>query len=163
LKILGNINSRQILFCNIRTDKDWFLQVPQNSWIAFTIADKEDKDLLSETTKKCLDNGVCYTCSTGELGSDTEDYFDEEIAWRETRKEEETNEPADFDKTPMTTYHEDFEEGFWFATTVAYATINDKYIITDKVVCIDFTKRGVEESIINLITKINSGWLPSDK
>ncbi len=163
MKILGNINDRQIIYFNIRVENSWHSQLPLNNWIAFTIADKEDEYLLNDTIIKCLDNGVSYTCSTGQLGSKTEDYFDQEIAWRETQKEERTGEPADFDKTPMTTFHRKFGEGFWFATTLAYATINDEYLITDKVVCIDFTKQGVESQIKSLIEKINNGWLPSDE
>jgi hypothetical protein len=163
LKVLGKINNRQILYCNIRIDNNWVSQLPQKNWIAFTIADNEDKDLLNEITFKCLDNGVCYTCSTGQLGSDTEDYFDQEIAWRETQKEEKTGEPADFDKTPMTSFHKSLKEGFWFATTVAYATINDEYLETNEVVCIDFTKHKVENEIAILIDQINNGWLPSDE
>ena len=163
MKILGHINDRQILYCNIRVDNNWYLKLPANNWIAFTIANNEDEELLNDTTIKCLDNGVSYTCSAGQLGTDTENYFDQEIAWRETQKEEKTGEPADFDKTPMTTSHQNFGEGFWFATTVAHPTINDKYLNTDKVVCIDFTKQGVESHLINLIDKINNGWLPSDE
>lgn len=139
------------------------MQLPASNWIAFTIADNNDKDLLYDTTIKCLDSGVNYTCSAGQLGSDTEDYFDEEIAWRETQKEEATGEPADFDKTPMTTSHKNFGEGFWFATTVAHATINNEYLNTDKVVCIDLTTQSVQKHLLNLIDKINKGWLPSNE
>ena len=32
----------------------------------------------------------------------------------------------------------------------------------DKVVCIDLTKRNVKRNLIELIDKINDGWLPSD-
>ena len=163
MRILGHINNRQILYCNVRVDNDWYLKLPPNNWIAFTIADYDDKDLLNETTIKCFNNGVSYTCSAGQLGSDTEDYFHQEIAWRERQKEEAIGEPANFDKTPMTTSHKNFGEGFWFATTVAYASINGKYLNTDKVICIDFTKKRVETHLLNLVEKINKGWLPSDE
>ncbi len=163
MKILGYINDRQILYCNIRDYNNWYLNLPSNNWIAFTVADIEDEDLLNNTTVKCLNNGVSYICCAGQLGSDTESYFDQEIAWRESQKENKTGELINFDKTPMTTSHQNFGEGFWFATTTAYATINDKYLITDKVICIDFTIHGVENHLINLIDKINNGWLPSDE
>ena len=84
---------------------------------------------------------------------DTESYFDQKIAWRETQKEEATGEPADFAKTAVTTSHRNFWGGFWFATNIAYATLNDKYLNTDKVIYIDFTKQGVESHLINLIDK----------
>ena len=159
---LGLVNNRQILYCNVRSQQSWFDQLPSKNWIVFSIADKDDEALLNNATIKCLDKNVSYTCSAGELGSDTEAYFDQEIVWREVQKEEKTGAPQNYDRTPMTTSHRNFSEGFWFATTVAYPTIEDRYIHIETVVCVDCTERGVKEHIQSLIEKINSGWLPSD-
>ncbi|MEO8146975.1 MAG: hypothetical protein ABI723_05020 [Bacteroidia bacterium] len=57
----------------------------------------------------------------------------------------------------MTTSHKNFAKGFWFATEVAGATIDDKDVETNKVVCIDCTKRGVLGYLKSLIEKINNG------
>jgi len=158
---IGQIKERQIYYTNIRVDNGWFEKLPVSNWLAFTIADFEDKELLHGITSKCLDNNVCYTCSVGQLGSDTEDSFDEEIAWRQVQ-EEETGKQQESETSPMTTFHKNFDEGFWFATTLANQIVNDIYIPIDKVVCIDFTKRGFKEYLVQLIIKINSGWLPPD-
>jgi len=109
-----------------------------------------------------LDSNVLYTCSAGQLGSDTEDYFDEEIVWRQVQIEERTGKPQDYETSPMTTFHRNFDEGFWFATSVANAIAFDEYIPIDKVVCIDMTQQGVKKYLEALIDKINKGWLPSD-
>jgi hypothetical protein len=159
---LGEYNNRQIFYTNVRTDINWFDKLPSSNWLAFTIADSTDKEILSDTTKKCLDKNVLYTCSTGQLGSDTEDYFDEEIVWRKVQIEEQTGKPQDYETSPMTTFHRNFDEGFWFATTVANATAYDEYISIDKVVCIDMTQQGVKKYLLELIDKIKNGWLPSD-
>jgi hypothetical protein len=160
---IGQLNQRQILYINVRADLSWFDKLPSSNWLAFTIADTSDKDLLNDTTKKCLDKNVLYTCSAGQLSSLTEDYFDEEIVWRQVQIEEKTGKPQDYETSPMTTFHKNFDEGFWFAATVANATAHDKYIPIDIVVCIDMTQRGVKKYLIELIDKIKSSWLPSDK
>ena len=146
----------------MRADLHWFDKLPSSNWLAYTIADMADKDLLSDTTKKCLDSNVLYTCSAGQLGSDTENYFDEEIVWRQVQIEEQTGKPQDYETSPMTTFHKNFDEGFCFAITAAYATAYDEYIPIDTVVCIDMTQQGVKKYLLELIDKIKNGWLPSD-
>ncbi len=59
----------------------------------------------------------------------------------------------------MTTWHDDFKEGVWFALTVAY----DDYKEINAVVCIDMTEQGEKERIGSLLEAINNGWLPSDR
>jgi hypothetical protein len=163
LELLGQISERQVFYCNIRSDENWFDKINFDNWIAFTIADDEDKELLNDMTSHCLDKGVCYTCSAGQLASLTEDYFDEEIVWREVQESERTGKSQDYEHTPMTSFHKNFDEGFWFAVTNANQIIHDKYIKSNEVVCIDCTKNKVRGHLLNLIDKINNGWLPSDK
>ena len=159
---IGELNNRQIFYTNVRVDLHWFEKLPSSNWLAFTIADDADQELLNETTIKCLDSNVLYTCSAGQLGSDTEDYFDSEIVLRQVQIEERTGKPQNYDISPMTTFHKNFGEGFWFATTVANATAYDEYIPIDKLVCIDMTQQGVKNNLLELINKIQNGWLPSD-
>lgn len=162
MKLIGQINDRQIYYCNIRSAKEWYSDIHFKNWIAFTIVDEDDKELITDMAIHCLDNGVCYTCSAGELASISEDYFDGEIVMREVNKEMETGVEQDYESTPMTSYHKNFDEGFWFATTLARQSINDQYILSTDVVCIDCTKLGVSQYLKGLIKKINSGWLPDD-
>ena len=65
----------------------------------------------------------------------------------------------DFEHSPMTTGHDDFDEGVWFALQVAY----DDYKEIRSVVCIDMTHEGQAERLTSLVTAINDGWLPPDK
>lgn len=162
MELLGQIGKRKIYYCNVRSDKSWYDHVVFQDWIAFTIADNEDKELLNDLTVRCLDKGVCYTCSAGQLGSLTEDYFDEEIVSREVKRSEQTGIAQDYEMAPSTSFHNNFDEGFWFAAVTAHQIINDVYIETTEVICIDCTRDGVQEHLVNLIDKINNDWLPSD-
>lgn len=162
MELIGHIGERQIFYCNIRSEEDWFKKISFHDWIAFTIADESDKDLLSSLASNSLDAGVCYACCAGQLASLTEDYFDEETVWREVQKSEKTGLEPDYEAAPMTTYHKNFSEGFWFAATNANQIINDAYVISNEIICIDCTNRKTRGFIINLINKINNGWLPSD-
>jgi hypothetical protein len=156
---IGKIREREIFYISIRENPEWLILLPTEKWVAFTIADTEDKEILNECTVGILNKNVTYTCSAGELASLTEDYFDEEIGWRGVQYEEKTGMKFDFDKSPMTTMHLDFGEGFWFASTLA----RDGEKEIEKVVCVDFTARKVKKHLIELVEKINNGWLPSNK
>lgn len=156
---IGTINNREILYLNVRKSDNWAEELPQGNWCVFTIADNDDNELLDNAVSKCLDNLVIYTCSAGQLASRTELSFDLEINKRAIDEEDKTGKPYDYDKLPMTTIHQNFSEGFWFATTAAY----DGYIEINKVVCLDFTIKGVKQHLTELTNKINDGWLPLDE
>ena len=94
---IGQIEDRQIFYSNIRLEANWFEKLPASNWLAFTIADIEDKGLLKDTTIKCLDKGVIYIHSVGQLASETDDSFDEEIVWRQVQEEEKTGKPQDYE------------------------------------------------------------------
>jgi len=116
---IGKINDREIFYISIRDNLNWMKLLPTEKWVAFTISDNEDKEMLNDCTIGILDKNVTYTCSAGELGSLTEDYFDEEIGWRGVQYEEKTGKKFDFDQSPMTSIHQNFSEGFWFSAVVA--------------------------------------------
>ena len=151
---IGELNDRQIFYTNVRTDSDWFDKLPSANWLALTIADTQDKDLLNDTVIKCIDKNVLYTCSLGQLASETEDYFDEEIVWRQVQIEEQTGIAQDNEPTPMTSFHRNFDEGFWFATTVAKATTHEDHIPIETVICVDMTQQGVRKYLLELVDKI---------
>jgi hypothetical protein len=156
---LGHIKYRKILYTNIRADQNWSNTLPTDNWIVFTIADDPDQDLINEAVDLCIDKSVCYVCCAGKLSSLTEDIFDEKIVNRAIQDETRTGKPYDYEFSPVTTSHNNFSEGFWFATFVA----SDSYKDIDTVVCIDFTTKGVKDQLKELIIKINKNWLPSDE
>jgi hypothetical protein len=159
MEFLGTIRDRRILYTNIRADQNWSKALPTDKWIVFTIADDIDRELINEAVELCLDKLVCYICCAGRLGSLTELIFDEEIVKRAIQGETQTGKPHDYEFSPMTTSHNNFSDGFWFATTVAY----DNYKDINTVVCIDFTTKGVKGHLAQLLTKINNNWIPADE
>jgi hypothetical protein len=159
MELLGHIKNRQILYTNIRTDQTWLNLLPADNWMVFTIADNADEGLLIEVANNCIEKLVSYVCCAGELCGLTEQIFDEVIVYRAIQEEEQTGKPYDYETSPMTTSHKNFSEGFWFATTVAYDCSKG----TSKIVCIDFTIKGVKRQLTELVTKINNHWLPSDE
>ena len=159
MELLGRINRRKIYYVQVRNNPEWKNSLPKNDWIVFTIANKEDEELVPSAVKICMDKNVAYTCSAGTLAHWTEQYFDEEITGQALNFELRTKKKFDYEFSPVTTAHQNFSEGFWFATTLAY----DGFKETDKVVCLDFTKRKVKKHLTDLIEKINNGWLPSDE
>jgi len=159
MESIGKIKNREIFYISIRDNLEWQNLLPTEKWVAFTIADHEDKEMLYDCTIGILNKNVTYTCSAGKLASMTEDYFDEEIGWRGVQHEEKTGEKFDFDKSPMTSMHRNFSEGFWFSAVVA----SDGKKEMNKVVCIDFTTRKVKKYLTELVKKINNGWFPSDE
>lgn len=159
MEFIGNIRQRKIYYLQVRNNERWKHSLPKNDWMVFTIANKEDEELVPPAVKICLDRNVSYTCSAGGLAYMTEEYFDEEITWRGVEYEMKTKKEFDYEFSPVTTAHNNFGEGFWFAATLAN---NDDYGI-EKVVCLDFTKRKVRKHLTQLIEQINNGWLPSDE
>ncbi|WP_020531034.1 hypothetical protein [Flexithrix dorotheae] len=158
MEIIGRINRRKIYYVQIRNNPEWKHSLPKNDWVAFSIADIEDEELVPPAVKICMDKNVSYVCSAGTLANWTENYFDEEISWRIVEFEMQNKKEFDFNISPVTTAHENFEEGFWFATTLAHK--NDFNI--NRVICLDFTKKKVKQHLIKLVNKINNGWLPND-
>ena len=159
MELIGKINRRKIYYVQIRNNSDWKSSLPKKDWVAFTIVNKEDEELVPPAVKICMDNNVSYTCSAGTLANWTEQYFDEEFVVRAVDYEIRTKKEFDYDSSLMTTSHGNFSEGFWFATTLAH----DPKIEIDKVVCMDFTKRKVKKHLTELIDRINNGWLPTDE
>ncbi|MFL1012359.1 hypothetical protein [Flavisericum labens] len=159
MELLGRINRRKIYYVQVRNNSEWKNSLPKNDWIVFTIANKEDEELVPPAVKICMDKNVAYTCSAGTLAHWTEQYFDEEITGRALDFELRTKKKFAYELSPVTTAHQNFSEGFWFATTLAF----DGFKETDKVVCLDFTKRKVKRHLTDLIEKINNGWLPNDE
>ena len=94
MEFLGRIQKRKIYYVQVRNNPQWKSSLPNKDWVVFTIANKEDEELVPPAVKVCLDKSVCYTCSAGTLAHRTEDYFDEEIHLRAINYEIETKKEA---------------------------------------------------------------------
>jgi hypothetical protein len=159
---IGQINDRQIIYLSIKETVNWADLLPSGNWLVLPISDTRDKELLDKIANACLDNKVNYICTVGPECEWIHDWFDQTIFVRRIENGQPISTPDDFDEEPMTTWHHDFDEGFWFAITSAYPTINSEYITIDKVVCLDMTEKGEKQRLIDLVIKINSGWIPLD-
>jgi len=152
MDILGRINNRDIIYVKHDTAKIWFNDLPNKSWLLFAVAGRDEREIFQEINRRAIENNVAYICAAGPKCELFHDTFDEDIVIREA---ENWYLP---DHCIMTTWHKDFDEGFWFAVSAAY---RDDQEIT-KVVCLDLTKDNMKIKFVELIKKIKAGWLPAD-
>ncbi len=147
MELLGRVNRRKVFYIQIRNNPKWAKSLPNQDWIAFTVANEEDDEMIPSVIKVCLDQNVSCACSAGEFAKMSEEYFDEEITWRAVSYEQETGKDFDYNESPVTTSHRDIGEGFRFACTLAHG---DRFDIT-QIVCIDFTRKKIKKQISELI------------
>lgn len=158
MKKIGFIDNREIYYINVKDDVTWNAKLPFDNWCAFTVVNADGRELIDEIVSRCLDNNVCFACSSGELAEETELAFDMEVVLRTLEQENRSGVISDYEHALLTTAHDDFNEGLWFAAVAA--TTGDDEI--DKVVCIDVTREGVLEQLKSIVNDINNGWLPPD-
>ena len=154
----GQYNDRQIFYLSTWQTKNWTDQLPSNNWLALTVGHDKDKQLYSELADKCIDKNVLYVCSLGHACELINDIFDEIIVQKKISVGDSVASPDDIENSPMTTKHNDFDEGVWFAMNSAYHGTKD----IDKIVVIDLTKETEQQRLTELIEKIKKGFIPPD-
>ncbi len=152
MEILGQINDREIIYLKHDTAKSWFKDFPNKSWLLFAIAGRDEIEIFDEISRRAIDNNVVYVCAAGPNCESFHDTFDEEIVIREVENLYLPN------YCIMTTWHRDFDEGFWFAVSSAFG--DDEKI--NKVICLDITRQNMKPKIVDFIAKIKTGWLPQN-
>ncbi len=155
MQLIGRVNDREIFYTNYHADPGSLNKLPGNNWLVVPIGEAKDIELYSVLAQKCIANDVLYVCTLGKCCELIHDIFDETIV---AKKIDSGVCIEDFDGSPMTTWHYNFSEGFWFALTQAY----DDHERIDKVVCIDFTEKRVERHLRRLTVMINQDWLPPE-
>ncbi|MBI4932026.1 MAG: hypothetical protein HY841_14810 [Bacteroidetes bacterium] len=155
---IGQHFDRQIFYLNPRQAKNWADSLPTDNWAVLLIADNLDSDLINKIANQCLDKNVRYVCATGQQSKAIEETFDQFIVQRKIDSGESADSPDNFEDSPLTVSDDSLEEEFWFSLTTAF---HPNFDIT-KVICLDLTDSGQKEKLTDLVTKINSGWLPSD-
>ena len=108
---LGIVNHRQVFFLST-SHASWVSKRPVKNWLALIHCDVRNLDIANAVIRYCLDSNVVFVCTIGKECEWLHDCFDEQIVWREV-VELNTN-PA-----PLTTWHNDFEDGIWFALHAA--------------------------------------------
>lgn len=149
--IIGKIKDREIVYLDTVNNAHLETALPESNWSLFAIADDEQIPQLGYLAKVCLDKNVLYICGAGQASSQIDDAFHIEICDRKIQADDDN-----YDNTPTTTWHSDFDEGLWFAATIVYHGM----MSINTVVCINLTEINYKEKIVDLITKINHGWLP---
>ena len=152
---LGEYNERLIYYQWIN-DSDWEKDLPYDNWLIMPIGHIRDYDLIKKVSNVCLDKNVIYLCALGDACEMIHDIFDVTVIDKRIEKGLSIDCPNDFDREPMTTWHNDFGEGVWFALTNAF----DDYKKINSVVCLDLTECGEKDRLINMIQNIKNGWIP---
>jgi hypothetical protein len=154
----GEYNDRQLFYLPTRQNINWADELPTSDWLAIVVGDTRDIALYSEVADKCIAKNVSYVCTLGLACELIHDIFDEEIVEKKIQNGDSTESEDDFEDSLMTDWHNDFEEGVWFA--IIAANDDTKYI--DKVVCIDLTDTIERQRLFELIEKIKTGYIPPD-
>jgi hypothetical protein len=155
---IGEHYGRLIYYIKINDTSSWENELPDDEWLAVPIGHEKDIDLIKNVSKIFLRRNVNYLCSLGKASEFIHDVFDEEMIKNRIEKGLSIENPEDFKYEPMTTWHEDFGEGVWFALINAYV----KHKEINKIVCLDLTEEGEKNNLLRVIDKIKNGWLPED-
>lgn len=153
-KKIGNIkdindNNREVFYLSFLNDNNWQDKLPNNNWCLFVYGDDWEKSVIEKVAKVCVDKNVCYVCTAGKKSELLHDIFDSAYYEKHGYETEDTL---------MTTCHDNYEEGFWFALIVAHEP-KEKI---NNVICLDLNKKSNYEYNKLLIDKMNKGWLPPD-
>ena len=148
MKDLGQKNDRQLTYFHTKRDS-WKGSLPTINWLVLPIGHTRDNDLIKDVTNTCLDNGVKYVCTLGQECEFIHDYFDDSIVMKRIDNGLSVEHANDFEHEPMTTWHNDFDEGVWFAIHAAH----DDYVTIDKIVLLDMTDNGELERVERAIEK----------
>jgi hypothetical protein len=150
------INNRQIHYLNISENLDSLNLMTLKNWVLFVIEDDSSNPILSSFASLCIEKDVAYVCSAGKACSEIDDLFDMEMVIRKIYKKYIPNWIKSDDDILMTTWHYDFDEGFWFVST---QTELDNIDITD-IVVVNLTKNNYQQRIELLSKRISEGWVP---
>jgi hypothetical protein len=132
------INQRTVSLVEYRTDKDWLAELPTQDWLCILVINEKHRVYLDELLPKLLLRNVAWVCTIGRECEWAHDLLDEEIVVREV---------AGLYLPPhqiMTTWHDDFEEGIWFAL---FAAQGDQEALK-QVAIVDLTQGQERERVI---------------
>ena len=152
------INNRIILYLDIEDDLQELEGLDLKNWVLFVIEDNIKNPILSRFADLCIDKNVLYVCAAGKACSEIDDLFDFTMVDREQAGGKFPTWYHSDDDVLMTTWHHDFEEGFWFAATTA----NYEDLPIGTVVVVNLTGNNYLTIIQSLTKRIIEGWLPSN-
>ncbi|GAB5523998.1 MAG: hypothetical protein Roseis2KO_18700 [Roseivirga sp.] len=140
---LGAIkNGRKVYYHDMEKPNSSLDFLPYKNWILLLIANHDQKEWIDQLSKDLMNKQVAYVCGCGSGGSYIDDSFDQESLIRALGDNYQIEE-ADYEDMPMTTWHNDLQEGIWFALMVADT---DEHFL-DTVVCLNITKETYLDSV----------------
>lgn len=144
--MINTINDRKYKIIQYSTKENWTNELPNDNWLCVIVSNKTERKYLDELNGKIILRNVCYVCLFGEQCEEVHDILDENIGIREVETENNYL-PSHI---IITTWHYDFEEGFWFAFNAAFH--EEKEI--DEVIIIDMTNGKEISRIKETVEKI---------
>ena len=148
--VLGEINNREVLYVKHDLATNWFNDFPKSNWLLFAITDRCLPEIFEEISRRAVDNDVVYVCSTGDQADTFHQKIDDMLVIRDVENEYLPSWQI------LTTYENDLEEEFWYATNCAFGESEE--II--KIICLDITTTNHADKLKDLIAKMKNGWLP---
>ncbi|ALJ00694.1 DUF7684 family protein [Rufibacter tibetensis] len=111
----GIINNRLVKLVEYSTENNWSDQLPNKDWLCILVANDMPRRYIDEVISKIIAKDVGYVCAIGNQAELAHDLVDEEISFRYAEIEK-TYLP---NHTIVTTWHNDYEDGIWFALLAA--------------------------------------------
>ncbi|HZH64554.1 MAG TPA: hypothetical protein VEY10_06635 [Flavisolibacter sp.] len=156
--ISETINNRKILYLDIQQELQQLESAELKNWVLFVIEDNIHNPILGQFADLCIDKDVLYVCAAGQACSEVDDLFDFKMVEREQAGGKLPSWYQSHDDVLMTSWHHDYDEGFWFALTTA----NHENLPIETVVVANLTRVSYLPTIQRLMEKIAEGWLPPD-
>lgn len=156
--ITETINDRNILYLEIHQDLQRLDALDLKNWVLFVIEDNIHNPVLGQFADMCIDKDVLYVCAAGKACSEVDDLFDFRMVDRKMADGKLPSWYQSDDDVLMTSWHHDFDEGFWFALTTA----NYGELPIETVVVANLTRDNYLPTIQRLTKQIAEGWLPND-
>ena len=132
--------------------------VDLKNWVLFVIEDNIHNPILEQFADLCIDKDVLYVCAVGKACNEVDDLFDFKMVDKEQEGGKLPSWYQSDDDVLMTSWHHDFDEGFWFALTTA----NYENLPIETVVVANLTSDSYLPTIQRLTKEIAAGWLRPD-
>lgn len=140
------LNDRRIRFAEYSTARNWYDQLPNKDWLCVLVVNDKPRRYIDEVISKILAKDVAYVCTIGEQCELVHDLIDEEISYREVEIYDNYLPKHQI----MTTWHDNFEDGIWFAI---YAALNEEVEIKE-IILLDMTNGSEIQRIEATLNKI---------
>ncbi|GGK80092.1 hypothetical protein ACD591_08070 [Rufibacter glacialis] len=142
------INNRKVKLVGYSTEKNWLDQLPNKDWLCILVVNDKPRRYIGEVITKIIAKDVGYICTMGSQAELVHDLADEEIGYRYAEIEE-AYLPS---HSIITTWHNDFEDGIWFAL---FAADSEEFNIKD-VVILDMTDGQENQRLKACLEKIKT-------